>query len=304
MKIIKINVDDNYNKKSFFPKTIVFWNKNFNKKYINFLKCIDNDLKESGNIVLNKLGILQNKNELIINFKMKKQISQKEGFNERPFHYKVEISYSYKHSIFNDFVFVGKGNNRDLLKFKYVFKADYFNEIDDFIEEYNKFINNFEHTEIVIEKDFIFAEYDLRGTVKNIELDGYDFSKKDIQYSKINKGYLSLLDFSDKTKQHNFFKISPEKTDIFYSLQLVMKMRLDTADNFLWCLSFQVVSQELYSTHKCIEKDSEYRNELQLSNGNLMKALCETGIYKGLDYSDMNENNWQDYISMIDLISY
>lgn len=297
--------------KSLFHKIERFYNLNLNSNYKGFVKGIRNTLIKSGDIVLERLGDLQTGNNLTIEIKFDKWKHVKvANFDKLDDYEKVEITFKYKNGSYDNLLYKEDDYNfRDEIKFDYFFKSvDYCNEINNFITGYTDFINSMETSEIFFQR-----ELSLLRTIKFVEnsidrkvevANYFPLSIKDLQYVKVKVAYEKIQDFLMNMGDHNLFKMTSTKAIQVDDMGLAIKLKLNTQNELVWCLSCQGLTHEMYYTDVSVEKNSEFRNYSQLENHFFLKALSEAGFYKKIDFSEANENNWKDYIKMIDLMNY
>lgn len=315
MNKVNINVDYSNMHQTFFKfkrKIEKVWNLNFNKHYKKFLNDINDELISSAGTVLSKLGRLQDANELDIYLNFEKWIRWENGFfaGNGTNYEKVIIHFAYKN---NDCVhFITDNGHYDYanrIMFEYYFKnKNYDGEVKEFLSAYKSFIKNMKTDEIFYERSISFVSLNMQGKEeRKIEL-GYNsaLSSSDLQHDRAVILYENLLNFCEKVKQHQFFKMF-SKTSSYKSHEcfgLSLKFKVDVENKLTWCASFEKLYHEMYNTDTGLEIKSGYRSEDEISCFHIMQALSETGIYKGIDFTDMNEENWFQYAKMIDLMNY
>lgn len=186
--------------------------------------------------------------------------------------------------------------------------ADYCKEISNFISGYNDFINSMKTSELFFHREFSLLRTNKlveEAIDRKVEVANYfPLSVKDLQYQKLNVAYEKVQDFLINIGDHNVFKMTSTKAIRVDDMGLAIKLKLNTQNELFWCLSLQGLTHEMYYTDVSVEKNSEFRNDGELLNHLFLKALSEAEFYKGVDFSGINEQNWKDYVSMIELVNY
>lgn len=283
-----------------------------NKSFNNFISGVEKTLLGSGELLLVKLGDLQKEDELLIklNFKKYKMNLYQEKIDSireinpdyiPPKDERVVVTFYYKNKGFMHCI-ESEGKN---VYFEYSFDDEDFDKyIDDFILKYNDFV--YEKDKVFnINKDFVFCISSANRLEKGIFPGHYSFEKfRNIDFydEKILKVYRILEEYVDGTENHNPF--SEVEIKHFDAFALALHVELDNKNNLNWQLIKQELSYEMYHCDATDVLKSELRDINNISVPEIIKAITELDLYKGIDFSDLNDDNWTDYIDLINLDKY
>lgn len=283
-----------------------------NKSFNSFIHGVEKSLLDSGNLLLEKLGDLQKENELLIKLifkKYKMNLYQEKIDSIReinpdyipPKDERAVVTFYYKNKGFMNCIESEWKN----IYFEYSFEDEHFDKhIDDFILKYNAFV--YEKDKVFnIKKDFVFCISSANRLEKGIFPGHYSFEKFSnigAQHDKVLKVYNVLKEYIDGTDNHN--PLSETEIKDFDSFALALRVELDNKNNLNWQLVKQKVSYDMYDCDVTDYLKSELRDFDKISVPEIIKAITELDLYKGIDFSDLNDDNWKDYVDLINLDKY
>lgn len=301
MKKVKIKVDYTKLQQSHLPKEKVgkFWNLIFQLQHRKFLNAINDELKSSANVLFPKIGLLQDSDKIEVNLEFGEDRHNISDFKKKEYK-KVIFYFKYKNRGFLNSI--NTENNKLMIFEHYFINKDISKDADAFLSLYKRSINKINSDMIFFKKDIKFVELCRSGEKREIN-DNNKIDDSYMQYESSRHLCEKLLFFCEATKNYNFLKNIPLSRDID-ALTITLKFKINVKKELEWCVSLQGVFHEMCFSEVVYEKESEYRTENEISNLNIFKAITETGVYKGIDFSDMNEENWIEYLKMTDLMSY
>ena len=284
-----------------FPKKKVgkFWNLIFQLRHRKFLNAINDELNSSANVLLSQIGLLQDSDEIEVNLEFGEDRHNISDFKKKKYR-KVIFYFKYKNRDFFNSIYTP---NDTLMIFEYYFvNKDISKDADAFISLYKRSINEIDGNKVFFERGVRFVELCRKGEKREIN-NGEKLDGSYMQYESSSHLCEKLLEFCEATKDYNILKNVPLSDDVDV-LTITLKFKINVKKELEWCISLQGISHIMSVSYLVYEKESEYRTENEISNLNIFKAITETGVYKGVDFSDMNEENWVGYLKMTDLMSY
>lgn len=301
MKKVKIKVDYTKMQRAHFPKKKVgkFWNLIFQLRHRKFLNAINDELNSSANVLLSQIGLLQDSDEIEVNLEFGEDCHNISDSKKKKYR-KVIFYFKYKNRDFFNSIYTP---NDTLMIFEYYFvNKDISKDAAAFISLYKRAINEIDGNKVFFERGVRFIELCRKGEKREIN-NGEKPDDSYMQYESSSHLCEKLQEFCEATKDYNILKNIPLSDDIDV-LTITLKFKINVKKELKWCISLQGISHMMSVSYLVYEKESEYRTEDEISNLNIFKAITETGVYKGIDFSDMNEENWIEYLKMTDLMSY
>lgn len=284
-----------------FPKKKVgkFWNLIFQLRHRKFLNAINDELNSSANVLLSQIGLLQDSDEIEVNLEFGEDCHNISDSKKKKYR-KVIFYFKYKNRDFFNSIYTP---NDTLMIFEYYFvNKDISKDADAFISLYKRSVNEIDGNKVFFERGVRFIELCRKGEKREIN-NGEKPDDSYVQYESSSHLCEKLQEFCEATKDYNILKNIPLSDDIDV-LTITLKFKINVKKELKWCISLQGISHMMSVSYLVYEKESEYRTEDEISNLNIFKAITETGVYKGIDFSDMNEENWIEYLKMTDLMSY